>query len=467
MKKKAIELIRITIYIWMGLQIVLGLVWAFCNLGELPRFVECQEVLTMSDSLVVDEYTGYLYPLLIRGISMLVSGISISAWTVLYILQLIVAYVAYDYFLRKVIFRKSGVRWRFRKKLPIYAMFLLTIPMVLQVHMAVLPYSLASSLLLLLVAKVPDFWNVDYRMPTRDWVGMLLLWILSSQICVEYAWFGGLALGIGVLGSFRVRKENAWKSLIIVVIGVLSINLLNMTLQTPGSMGKIQKSWQSSMMTRVLWPNYGRFSYFWTEEIRQSWDDNALRELSTHPENVIYEFGPDIEEMYGREEANFIYFEMAKRAFQLDTKNILVGILKDGGAYLCPPVSVYMQLQGIGTSYTGWNYGRMKDYSPQLTGCYVDCALFAWLYVGLAGLMLWIFCTFPKEWKSKEEKVERSRMLLYGASISLSVNLGYVIMSGNMQDYKKVILCSVFCTLLLIAMLIDAEEKGLRKDGIQ
>lgn len=458
MKKNVIKWIQITIYICMGLQIVLGLLWAFSNLGNLPRFIECEEILAMSESLVVDEYTGYLYPLLIRGFGVFASISGIQTWSVLYVLQLAIAYGAYDYFLRKIVFCKAGERWRARKKIPFFALFILTVPVIMQIHMAVLPYSLASSLLMILAAKVFDFWLPDYKFPARDGVGIILLWVLASQICPEYGWFSGVIVGIGSVGYILVQKKKAWKPILILLISVISITTCNATLQTPGSMGKIQKSWQASMMTRVVWPNYGKFSYFWKEEIRQRWDDIALRELSTYPEKIIYEFGPEIENMFGREEANSIYFEMVKRTLQLDTKNIAMGILKDGAAYICPPITAHMQLHGVGASYTGWNYGRMKDYTPQLTRYYVEYGLYAWLFIVIVDMVLWLLSAFHRVWKSREEKKRSRRILCYLASLSLSVNLGYVLISGNMQDYKKVIVCSVLCTMLLISLLKAWEE---------
>ena len=108
MKKNVTEWIRITIYICMGLQIVFGLGWVLCNFTKLPGFGEGIELLNMSETLVVDEYTGFLFPLLLRGLQSFFSWIRIPVWSFLYVIQLVVAGIAYDYFLGKVIYSKSG-----------------------------------------------------------------------------------------------------------------------------------------------------------------------------------------------------------------------------------------------------------------------------------------------------------------------------------------------------------------------
>lgn len=459
MKKNVTEWIRITIYICMGLQIVFGLGWILCNFTKLPGFGEGIELLNMSETLVVDEYTGFLFPLLLRGLQSFFSWIRIPVWSFLYVIQLVVAGIAYDYFLGKVIYSKSGKEKAVRIKSAFFASFIITIPVVLQVHMAVLPYSLASSLLLILVAKVLVIWREEAASGIKEVLSIALLWVLASQICVEYVWFGGLAVGAGIVGCISKNKKILVKLVVMCIACIISINVLNISFQTPGSQGKIQKSWQAAMMTRIVWPNFSRFSYFWLEDIHNRWDESALRELSTYPETVIYEFGPGIEAMFGKEEANNIYFEMAKRTWQLDTKNICVNILKDGMAYICPPFTAYLQLHGMGNSYTGWNYGRMKDYAPGITGYYMEYALNAWLYIWVAGVILRILSVCGVTEKKEEKKKNVFSTTLYGGTIALGVNLWYVVMSGNMQDYKKVIVCSLFWAMLFVALLGKAAEK--------
>lgn len=462
MKQKIVEGIRITIYIWMGIQIVLGLGWALLNVGKLPDFADCRELLAMSENLVVDEYTGFLYPFLLRLLNICFSWSKVPVWTVMYVLQIVVAYVAYYYFLRKILVRKQEKWQKTCKTIPLLSLYILTVPVILQVHMAILPYSLASSLLLILMGKLSELWETG-EVTLADWIKIAVLWIGSAQICTEYAWFSGLAVGMAAVGIIWKKRKMVWKPLLFMLICILSIAGFQTMLQTPGSQGKIQKSWQACLMTRVVWPNYSRFSYFWMEEIHDRWNGGALRELSTYPENVIYEFGPGIEELFGQEEANNIYYEMAKRTFQLDTRNIVSGMVKEGVAYLCPPVTAYLQLHGVGASYTGWNYGRMKDNAPVWTKYYVECALSGWIYMGLCCMVSLILKGSLNAKGFMKEKKKRRKNALYCGSILLGVDLWYLMTYGNMQDYKRVIVCSVLWTSVILVWLVDIHKKSVLK----
>jgi len=459
MKKKIAEVLQITIYIWIGIQVVLGISWVVCNLGHIPDFQETGELLTMSTTLCVDEYTGYLYPLIIRGFHEVSERIHVPACTMLYLLQLIIAYLAYEYFLQKVVFYKSRKWAVLRKRIPAYVTFAMTIPPVLQVHMAVLPYSLASSLLLILVAKIIGIWQEDYVAKGKDFVVMALLWILSAQICVDYAWISGVAAVIGSAYYMWLHKHFCWEMGLTVLVTVFVIGGLNSILQTPGSMGKIQRSPEGVLLTRMVWPKFVQMEDFWEESVKTQYSSQELLSISTYPEKVIYDFGPHMDSVLGYKDANRVYRNMIKKTLSIDTKYMLSAMLKDGGAYICPPVTMYLQLQGVGSSFTGWNYGRMKDFTPRLTAVYVNISLTGWMCLFICSVLLTAISAFPKEWRPENMRKRSTRLLLYCTMVVFMTDLWYMMTSGHMQDYKKVPVISVLWAIGIIAVLNRTEEK--------
>lgn len=459
MKKKIAEVLQITIYIWLGIQVVLGICWIACNLGKIPDFLETEELLTMSTSLCVDEYTGYLYPLVIRGFHVLSERIPVPACTMLYLLQLIVAYLAYDYFLQKVVFYKAWKWAALRKRIPIYVAFLVTIPPVLQVHMAVLPYSMASSLLLILVANIIVIWQDEQKVKVKDLLRITLLWLLSAQICVDYVWICGVVIIIGMVYYMWLHKCFCWKMSLTFLVTIFLIGGVNSVLQTPGSMGKIQRSPEGVLLSRMVWPKFVQMEDFWEESVKNQYSTEELLSISTYPEKVIYDFGPRMDSVLGYKEANRVYRNMIKQTVSIDTKYMLSAMLKDGGAYICPPITIYLQLQGVGSSFTGWNYGRMKDFSPRLTTVYVNISLTGWIYLFISSILLIMFSAFPKEWWPENRRKRSTRLLLYCTIIILITDLWYVMTSGHMQDYKKVPIISVLWAIGMIAVLNRTEEK--------
>ncbi len=456
MSKKIKELVRNIVYILMALQVGFGILWTACNFTVIPDFEESWELLVMAKGHFVDEYTGFLYVLCISGAMLLEKVIKLPACSVLYILQLITAYCAYCTFIQKVVTYRQTQGAKLRKRKFFYGLFILTMPVILQVHMAVLPYSLASSVLVMLLAELCMLWRKDYELQTKAICKIAFLWIIGALICPDYGWIGGIAVVFAFIKYGVAHTQRIIGFFVMIMVSVICINSLHGFFQEPGSMGKIQKTWYATMLTRVVWPNFGQFSYFWKEEIKETWNEAQLRELSSHPEAIIYEFGPTIEEMFGREEANNIYSEMVRRTFELDTKNILMDMAEDSAAYLCPPLTMFVQLQGVGTSYTGWNYGRLRDNTPELTKWYVDISLRGWIYILSSCVFLEILLL------KKKKRTERKEWIgAYLCGVSILINLWYMMVSGHMQDYKKVLVISILWGMLVIKVLEDAANKIL------
>ncbi len=455
MKEEGKKLIQNIIYLIMGLQVLMGLLWMAANLGKVPRFQECMEFLHMSETFCVDEYTGILYPLSIRLLYAVAGLLRLQGCSFVYLLQVVVAYLAYIYFLRKVFFSGEELSVLLRNKLRFGVLFILTVPPVTQCHMALLPYSLATSVMVVLLADTIELWRgvvPDKKLLLRLGAG----WILSAFFCPDYAWLSGIAVVLSSIRYMILQKKVAVNLLILCVSSSLFIGCVSPVVQTEGSMGKIQKTVGSMLLQRFVWPNFSTFHLFWNDEVKALWDPREIVVMSQHPEMVIYEFGPVVEATYGKERANDFYWNMSKWAFSLDTKNIVGNLLEDTAAYLCPPLTIFLQLHGVGESYTGWNYGRMKDYAPVLTGYYVNYSLNAWCVLLVLCVLLGILS--EREKKATNRSKKKQWLGLYLGTVSIAVNLWYVMTSGNMQDYKKVMLISILWALFYARMACKSSE---------
>lgn len=447
--KEGKKLIPSIIYILMGLQIVLGAGWILTGLGGVSQFEESTELIAMSRSLCIDEYTGILYPLCVKVLFGLGDFIKLPGCAFLYMLQVIAAGASYQYFLKKVVGLGKAKAWFF-------AGFILTLPPVAQCHAAVLPYSMASSVFIVLLAESVVLWKKEDFYSRKQLVFLGALWILSALICPDYAWFSGTAVVLSAVYYLFARKKLQWQLLVLCLTGILCIGTVEALTQKEGSMGKIQKSTGAVLVQRFVWPNFGAFQDFWGEEVKALWGARDLARLAMYPEQVIYEFGPLLEQTYGKEQAEEIYLEMAGTAFFLNTKHILLSMLQDMTAYVCPPLTMLCQLKGLGVSYTGWNYGRMKDYAPMLTGYYVNYSLYAWVVIMVLAVLYYVLCHVEKKEKGRRnwQGLHISGFLLV---VSFFINIWYVLNSGNMQDYKKLIVNSVLCGFLVAKLMQDSD----------
>lgn len=431
--------VRAVVFCLLGIQIVLGVLWSCINLAEIPLFGETAELEEISRTFYFDGYSGVLYPVLIRLAGVFESFLPLKYCVILYLLQLLVAFIVYRDFQKKVFGIDDN------KKNTLFALYAMTVPTVLQCHMAVLPYSLASSVFLWMVSHVICLWR------EKDFLAKRLIcicggWMISAALIPDYAWIGAVTVVIGFLGYMVQHRKFAVKLVIAMIFTALSIGVFqNMFLKDNPE--KIQRTVGAAMVSRVVWPDFLTYDYFWSPEIRAVWDDNGMLGLAYAPEKVIYEFGPVMEQTYGKEFANDTYWSMAKIAFSVGTRKIVGEIGVDFASYICPPATMYFQLKGIGCSFTGWNYGRMTDYTPELAKAYVTFSLKSWFCIGLLSILYWIFFREKKLQPEKMEKGEKKWQFIFLMLISLLINIWYVMSKGHMQDYRYAIVISVLWAL--------------------
>lgn len=494
----------------MLVQILPGLVWLVKNIGHLPRFHETGLYLKAAENLIIDEYMGILYPLLIRMTKGVAGLTGIPYYVFLYVLQVLVAFGVGLQLLRrmqqmkrmKVSARKASrfnadhgkidknraYKLRGKAVVAVGSLYLLTVPMLLQMHLAILPYSLALSVAVLLVAEgVTCFCSGRYDSENsyeseagsaHTLIRICGLWLLGYLLLPEY----GILLGVFVGGVFlniakqsgavrnrdktvqdkNRQNENAQnekpqdKALrgrlaMAFLFTVLCFGVIAQSTQTSGGLGRMQRSAGSVMVNRFVWPHFVNYSFYWDERVNDTFSYNDLVRFSQSPEAVMYEFGPVLEEKYGKKEANDIYWNMATTSIKLGTKQALAGVGRDFFAYLCPQVALQQQLRDNDSSLSGWNYGRMQEYAPVLTKYYVKSALAGWNFLCLMGIVL-LLAKGIGEWRRRRmaactmDEKDRGRsdvgcQLGFGCK---SVVVYFVLltavwytMSGGMQDYKK------------------------------
>lgn len=107
----------------MGIQIVLGLVWLILNFPASWECPESRELFKAAESWQLDEYTGVLYPLLLRIFGWLTGNRKMLLKGILSILQLGAAFLAYKCFLKQIFGEKKKYKAVFG------TCFLITVPL--------------------------------------------------------------------------------------------------------------------------------------------------------------------------------------------------------------------------------------------------------------------------------------------------------------------------------------------------
>lgn len=418
-----------------GAQIVLGLLWMAGNFGRLPQFSLTEELVEISRTWVLDEYTGGVYPALIAGSRALERWFHVPFFIWLYLLQLLLAFASGTFLLSSLWGQKLR---RFENVWG--SLYLMTIPMTAQLHLSVLPYSLSLSLFFFLtgILKRMTEENGDEAKGRKRLfkpAALTAAWIMLILLLPE-TFFMTAVLGITAAGIALVRKKKRCAQALATVL-VLSLGIggaANAMVQQPGSRGQIQKSIGSVLLSRVVWPYFDMDYYFWPPEIKEVMSEDMAWTVSCNAERVKDLFGPAVEEAYGRKKAEELYLQMAKAGFTVRTKDVVKQIAADLGFYACPQVGVNLQLDGVGNGLNAYNYNQMKEARPLLTKYYVNYSLNSFGIVMLLGIAGWIYLKCRK--KIQGRGLHISSVLLLGLPAVWQALYAALFCAG-MTEYKN------------------------------
>ena len=430
------NLIKKCMLILVAIQVVLGGMWLVCNLNHVPDFQETRDMLKASETLVFDEYMGVLYPVVLR----LFSVFGDAFYVPVYALQVVIAGWSYYCLVRSVagdVFVKNG-----KEYLWLSVGYLITFPMILQCHMSILPYSLASSLLVFLLVQIGCLMRDRERLQKKRILLIGVLWLVVGLLIPDYGIISAFLIMGGLICIAWKQKKKLLLYLFMVIVTMTTLFTTLSLAQTQGSYGRMQRTVNSVLLTRFSWPNFARDGFYWTYKGLVEFKDEDLDWLCMYPEYAVYIFGPKVEGTVGKEQANIIYGEMAKLSFSVGKKDALKALGRDALANAGGPFALQYQMSGRGVAYTGWNYYQMQGNVPGLTKYFVKFALYSFLFLFV--MTIGICWSRRKHWKLFEV-VRKAVPALSGLGVMI---LWYTMIGNGMQDYLKVLPVMLFWCLL-------------------
>ena len=447
-RKEIPNLIKKIMLLLAAVQVLLGGMWMVCNLTFMPDFQETRDALKASETFLFDEYMGVLYPVLLR----LFSVFGTFFYVPVYVLQVGVATWSYYYLLRSFV----GSGWF----VWLGVGYLVTFPMILQCHMSVLPYSLAISLLVILIPEIKGLMEKKETIPKKRLFIIAVLWLLIGLLVPDYGVIAAFLVVPGfVLAAWKQKKRLLLYFCVALVTMATIFTTLSLA-QTPGSYGRVQRSVNSVLWTRFAWPYFERDGYYWDHKTWITFEEDEWGWASMYPENAIYEFGPKIERVVGKEKANDIFGEMAKFSSKIGKKEHLLSLGRDVLANAGGPFAIQYQLSGRGVSYTGWNYYQMQGNTPDLTRYFVKYALCSFGFMFVVTICIFACKRKRYEWS----KIIKKTMPVF---LTLGVMVLWYTMTGNgMQDYLKVMpVLFAWCILPVLGLGALIQKNG--NNGIE
>lgn len=438
------SLLRGMLFIGFSIQIGWGVLWMCCNFAAVQEFAESRSVVYNA----IYALTGRHAP-------------------VMYGLQLALAYYAGYRFLNAL--RPAG---RFRSIWSPLA--LLTFPMAMQCHLALLPWSFVGSFVLLEWSFAVEILRRDFAKKTtsredaprnadgelkRGAAGLGICWFALAALLPEYRLLGGIPAALSLIFClWRLRREAGrllYPALLTVVFGCLAVGAGTAVQKASGAE---ERSASFALVCRTAWPFILSDFSGWPEEV-QAVLAQDMREITFCPDNMERIMKPLVEAAFGSGQADAYYREIAENAWTHRASVILTHMRWDVLGYGMTPVIFQEQLKGgCYDSYTGRNYEIMRNHTPSLTKYYVDysCWWFG-ICIALALLLTVAYCAQAKGfiWKDMGKG-------LWVCILSAGVlTVWYTMQGSGIMDYKASFAVS---SLWLIWALTAMREEGTIED---
>lgn len=451
-------ILRAVLICGMSVQIVLGLAWLFGNMGGLQCFQESMALLKGKD-FDAGYYSGILY----RGLA---AALSSQLW-ILYGIQLAAAYgAAYGLMACFVAREKRGLRL-------FCALALTTVPQALQCHLAVLPWSLGTSLLVGEAMLWRKVWQgtlkrqekmLSEQAKRRLITGMLSGWLLLLLLLPVYAWF---VLPMLFAALWRaIKKERTGR--LACGLAVLILCLCNVTASCGWNPADWNRRLAASALSRTGWLYFQDSYEIFPHRLHEDIGLVTSREVSAYADGVERVLIPKLEEQYGPEETTAALWELAGVCLRDNLRADVKNIIWDLAAYHAAPPILAMQLKGRAyDAYSGINYEQMKTRAPLLTKYYVTYdARWWWMMLALAAairLCDMLLCGGNQRgncaWRGENGIWGRWRIILqYWFPVLAGMEwmiLSQVFRGSGIMDYKKALWVTMLWYVMALCGLGD------------
>lgn len=442
------EVLRAALVCGMGVQISMGLAWLVYNIGGMQSFQESMALLAGRAS-GTGMYSGVLY----RALAAVFSS---CPW-MLYGLQLAAAgWAAYGLTACFAAKEKRGFRL-------FCTLALMTIPQTMQCHLAVLPWSLGTSILLWETVLWRSIWQDTLDgggekqlqgTRKRRLAGMLSGWLLLLLILPAYAWF---VLPLLFAALWRLAKSR-W----ICGLALLALCLCNVTVGFGWNPADWNRRLAVSALSRTGWPSFESDYETFPQQLREDIGPVIARDVTAYADGVERLLIPRLEELYGEEKTTAVLWELAGICLRDNLMTDLKNIVWDMAAYHATPPILAMQLRGRAyEAYSGINYEQMKSEAPLLARYYVTYAgRWWWMMLALAA-GIWL-CGLPQRGNERGQTHAVRSFVWYWLPVLAGVEwmiLSQVFRGSGIMDYKETLWVIVFWYWIVLCQLAGRDAR--------
>lgn len=420
----------------------ISIIWTAANFGFIPQYGDTSEYVALSETLMVDQYRGILYPLLIHIAKNLESVTGFGYFKQIYVFQIMIlassSYAVASCALTGL--RRSGNLEISYQQHFVYALLVAVIasmnPLAIHFAVTVLTDSIASSLTLLIIAA---FGRALLESRSRRYFALWVLAAAAAIVTLTLLRVEKLYLCIGLIVIFlfllllRPRSNphlsNRYKVLAtcVVVAATLLLSSLLRGHTTIDNPTRPPLNLSSLAFNRAVWPRLESIQPHLPKKIRATISLEQARQFDSHANEVF----PFVAAALADPNKGPKYLDqITKVAWDRQSIRIIGRTIFDATKYVLPNVAFPLEAidvlpQSVATS---WTISRMGMIFPKLTSVYLA-------YGSVVPLLLLIVCA--RSQKSMLAFVRSNIGLLVLASCAIGINAGMFAVSFGMDAHIR------------------------------
>ena len=433
-----------TFLILLSLQIIAGCIWGVYNCTSLRMFGDTTALLKQSETLAVTGDSGVIYPALLAVVRTLTLNGPVRFYVVMYVLQLILAFVSWFVFAGRVMGLDK------RAKRIWFTLAVITCPFAMMCHLAILEYSFVSSILCLLITFQIAFtreWKnsengLGMERALRDTSVVLLFWLILSLLRKEFILVG--IVPVAALLITVIRRSHFSKKLMSICPLILAAVFFVIIMMSDGLFRSVERPGvfdviKRSLYYRVAWSEDLDELYQWPDYIMNIVDRGTMHAAMEDPSLVRTVFTDAVERQLGKSGATDEMLKWAWLAFKDNKKGIVLDTATEIAGYLFVPIFAEIKLRGIGLpGYSAGIYDVVRRDAPVLTLYYLRglSVLYCFMLpISVLGIIL-------RGSKSRIREYFPAGIMLVIASVI------YTFSGNNVWDHRK----TLFATCIWIAL---------------
>lgn len=293
--------------------------------GSITLYESTREYIEIATSLHIDEYVGFLYPLILRTAMWLENVLAIRYYQILYVVQLVCAICAVGHFVKHFFdFQKKKFQYL------IVVGFLVSIPMISSMYTVIGPVTLRLALWLFLLVSLKQWKD------SRSVLGMSLaiLLLVPKDFYLLLVIYGALTAVAFV--NKTDRKRMFILSLLLLLGGTASVEVM----QNGNGSGRMERSFSSAWFLECTTPHFAKDYVCYPEEARAvvSLDEAVL--MVRRDDGLLKGIDERLVNAYGRKKTNDFYREMGNTAFRMHTKETIYSLRDDVVQGIFTPFSI-------------------------------------------------------------------------------------------------------------------------------